>query len=198
MNDHTAEGGRDQLIRAAMRAVARHGSKGATVRLIAADAGVTNGLIVHHFGTKGRLIAEVDALVLDRLRSAMTVEADITTPTAATEAIATQLSSVIGGDPDLRSYLRRSMLEATPAGRSVFRELIETSTAQLRRFGSVSSRSEQRWLAVQILSVNLAGLLFEPFLAETLGGDPFSTAAVDARTTANRHFIETALAINRP
>ena len=41
---------------------------GASIRAIAADAGVSAGLVMHHFGSKDRLRAECDAQVLATIR----------------------------------------------------------------------------------------------------------------------------------
>lgn len=50
--------GRDRLINAALYCMARYGQKGTTVRTIAEHAGVTPGLVKHHFGSKEGLLVE--------------------------------------------------------------------------------------------------------------------------------------------
>lgn len=66
----------DRSTRARMRdaAVARFGRDGfgAAVRVIAADAGVSPGLVIHHFGSKDALRAECDEHVLRRIRESKT------------------------------------------------------------------------------------------------------------------------------
>ena len=62
----------DLTARARIRdaAVARFGRDGfgVGVRAIAADAGVSAALVIHHFGSKDGLRAECDAFVLDAVR----------------------------------------------------------------------------------------------------------------------------------
>ena len=48
---------RRQLGEAALRCIRRHGNAGVSVRQIAAEAGVTQGLITHHFGEINELVA---------------------------------------------------------------------------------------------------------------------------------------------
>ncbi len=48
---------RRELIDATLRSLERHGRDGASIRRISAIAGVSSGLINHHFGNKARLIA---------------------------------------------------------------------------------------------------------------------------------------------
>lgn len=59
---------RDKLIAAAFRVVARDGLDAASVKAIAAEAGVTPGLLHYHFPTKERLIADaMDVALADYL-----------------------------------------------------------------------------------------------------------------------------------
>lgn len=62
-----ARGARDRIRDSAIGEFARKGYAGASVRSIAADAGVTPGLIVHHFGTKAALREACDARVIEVL-----------------------------------------------------------------------------------------------------------------------------------
>lgn len=50
--------GRQALLDAAVRVVARAGLRGLTYRAVAAEAGVTQGLVAHHFGSRAALIHE--------------------------------------------------------------------------------------------------------------------------------------------
>lgn len=52
------EARRRQLIEATARCLARHGMEGTTVRVVAAEAGVSPGLVRHHFAGMHDLIAE--------------------------------------------------------------------------------------------------------------------------------------------
>lgn len=62
---------RARILRAALRQFAAHGFKGATVRAIAHDAGVSVGLLQFHFPSKQQLRAECDAYVFTVLRQAL-------------------------------------------------------------------------------------------------------------------------------
>lgn len=61
---------RHSLIEAAVRVLAREGAGGASVRAIAAEAGVSPGLVTHHFGSVDALIAATYAHVEARVASA--------------------------------------------------------------------------------------------------------------------------------
>ena len=59
-------GGREALLEATVRVVARAGLRKVTNRVVAEEAGVTHGLVSHHFGTRDALVAEALKYVLDR------------------------------------------------------------------------------------------------------------------------------------
>jgi AcrR family transcriptional regulator len=184
--------GRSQLIDSAIRAVAVHGRKGATVRIIADDASVTPGLIMHHFGTKACLLEEADHVVANRFREAMTTPADTLSAEETIKAIASQLSTLIGAEPELRAYVRRSLLEATPSGASIFDQLVDVTLKQVHKYRPEQTTTDQdlRWTATQVVAINLAGLIFEPFLDKWTEQPPFSAAEVARRTSANARFIQ--------
>jgi hypothetical protein len=67
--------------------------------------------------------------------------------------------------------LRRALLEATPAGRALFARIADLFVQRLERHADpkvLPSGSQLVWLAVEIVAVNLAGVIFEPMLARVL------------------------------
>lgn len=84
----TAEDRRRQLGEAALRCIQRNGHAGVSVRQIAAEAGVTQGLITHHFGEVNELVAYAFDLMAADIQSgiaAAIAEAD-DTPAARMDA----------------------------------------------------------------------------------------------------------------
>lgn len=65
--------GRSRLVDAALACLAEHGHQGATVRRIAERAGVTAGLVRHHFDGKDALLVEayrqINRQALDRMQA---------------------------------------------------------------------------------------------------------------------------------
>lgn len=62
---------RAHLIEATARVLAERGTAGASVRAIAAEAGVSAGLVTHHFASIDALIAQTYAQVADRVAKAL-------------------------------------------------------------------------------------------------------------------------------
>jgi TetR/AcrR family transcriptional repressor of bet genes len=62
---------REALIEATLRCLKRHGHDGASVRRISAEAGVSIGLINHHFPSKSGLVAEAYDTLASSLRESL-------------------------------------------------------------------------------------------------------------------------------
>ena len=72
----TPEDRRRQLGEAALRCIVKHGNAGVSVRQISAEAGVTQGLITHHFGEINELVAYAFDIMSDGMLQAITAAVD--------------------------------------------------------------------------------------------------------------------------
>lgn len=72
----TAEDRRRQLGEAALRCIQKNGHSGVSVRQIAAEAGVTQGLITHHFGEVNELVAYAFEILTEDLHSSISAAID--------------------------------------------------------------------------------------------------------------------------
>lgn len=100
--------GRVALLDAAVRVVARGGLRKLTYRAVAEEAGVTHGLVVHHFGSRDVLIEEA---VGHAIRSSLSVSS-LDTNTGAVEDFASGLVNMVEEGPDLQAFQYELMLEA--------------------------------------------------------------------------------------
>ncbi|MGJ5832429.1 TetR/AcrR family transcriptional regulator [Streptomyces ossamyceticus] len=88
--------------------MARGGLRKLTYRAVAAEAGVTHGLVAHHFGSR-------DALLEEALRwcVARSIEASALVPASGRlEDFAATLADVIAADPDLQAFQYELKLES--------------------------------------------------------------------------------------
>jgi AcrR family transcriptional regulator len=88
---------------AALRCIVKHGNAGVSVRQIAAEAGVTQGLITHHFGEINELVAYAFDIMSTGLLQAIVkaVEEAERTPTARLDAFIEASFSPILFDRDV-------------------------------------------------------------------------------------------------
>jgi TetR/AcrR family transcriptional regulator, regulator of cefoperazone and chloramphenicol sensitivity len=108
---------------AAIGQFADRGFRAATIKNIAQAAGVSTGLVQHHFGTKQRLRAACDDAVLERVQRQLEVvvnsDRDVTEPGFA--------SALYASSPMLVRYLIRLLLDGGPAAATLF-DAIATGT----------------------------------------------------------------------
>ena len=109
--------GRARLRDAAIEGFAAQGF-GESLRTIAARAGVSAGLVRHHFGSKEALRAECDATVLQRYRT-LKAESFQTSPAQLFAAFPSAKGSGI-----LLVYILRSVREGGAAGREFIEALV--------------------------------------------------------------------------
>lgn len=165
----------------ALRLFAEHGPDAVTVRQIAGAAGVSPGLVVHHFGSKEGLKHVVDQQVLDAFDAMF---AEVTGPAAGglfdpaasgslVEAILTHLPA----DSPIPGYLRHLVLGDSPAGRELFAKLHAASRdvlASLSAAGLASPGADPAVRAAFLMANDLAVLLLREQLTAVLGVDPLS------------------------
>ena len=104
---------------AALRLFGERGVEGTTIRDIARAAGVSGGLIRHHFGSKEDLRAACDAYALKRLveiKEQAILQGQIANP----GFLASAQPAVVG----LLQYFARSMADGSPAAASMFDEMV--------------------------------------------------------------------------
>ncbi|MHB9856289.1 TetR/AcrR family transcriptional regulator [Streptomyces krungchingensis] len=100
--------GREALLNAAVRVVARGGLRKLTYRAVAEEAGVTHGLVVHHFGSRDALI---EATLAHTIRTSLTTSA-LEPGTGKVADFAAGVSEMVTADPDLQAFQYELLLEA--------------------------------------------------------------------------------------
>ena len=152
----------------------------ATVRQIAARAGVSAGLITHHFGSKDSLRAECDAEVLRRILE-LKVETIRMSPGQAVGRIAQldEYGSTFG-------YALRSVREGGEVGRAFLQGMIDDAreyTAAAVEAGMVKPSADEEARLELLVTQSLGGML----LQLTLHGETdFSDGAALIRSVSER------------
>jgi TetR/AcrR family transcriptional regulator, regulator of cefoperazone and chloramphenicol sensitivity len=177
---------RARLRDAAVRLFAERGVAGTSVRDIAEAAGVTAGLITHHFGSKERLKAAVDELMIEVFTAPLTAPADRSSPT--TDGVAEALAHTMAAHPDLRAYLRRSFLENDPASGEVFDRfvgLLRERLAEMQAAGALRADLDLDWAPLQVLFLHFGPLLLGPAVERILNIDSYADDVIRRRSRAH-------------
>jgi TetR/AcrR family transcriptional regulator, regulator of cefoperazone and chloramphenicol sensitivity len=166
----------------ALRLFALHGPDAVTVRQIAAAAGVSPALVVHHYGSKQGLRSAVDdhvAEVFDALFAEFAGEhgAELRELVArgSGASVAEQLLRGLPPDSPVPSYLRRLLLAGDPVGTAMVRRWFEATRAMVRALieqGLMRLGGDPEMRVAILMTNDLAVLLLREQLSAVLGVDP--------------------------
>ncbi|WEH13993.1 TetR family transcriptional regulator [Streptomyces sp. VNUA24] len=127
--------GREALLNAAVRVVARGGLRRLTYRAVAQEAGVTHGLVVHHFGSRDALIEEALA---HTIRSSLDTSS-LEPGTGEVADFSIGLSEMVTADPDTQAFQYELLLESRrrpellPQIRELYDEYFDAARRELGR-----------------------------------------------------------------
>jgi AcrR family transcriptional regulator len=163
----------DLTTRARIRAaaIARfpiHGYAETTIRAIAADAGVSPGLVVHHFESKEGLRGQCDRYVIDTMMEAKT-EAMRQGTYRQAGAVAALYQLV---EP-LLPYLAWTLSTGGEAAQRIFDDLVDDVTAQLEEglWGEIGPGDDPRKQAAVVVTMQLGGLVLHDHYSRAMGVD---------------------------
>jgi TetR/AcrR family transcriptional regulator, regulator of cefoperazone and chloramphenicol sensitivity len=152
---------------AAMDLYAEYGEDHTSMRAIAAAAGVTVGLVVHHFGTKDRLRDAVDQLVVDYFAQAI-AQAPITgTPAEIGAARDAAVAGMLAANPAVVNYLRRAVLNPNTSGGPLLERLTDLArreVTQLRAAGVASTTRPESSQVIGVMVRQLGRLFLQPMI----------------------------------
>jgi TetR/AcrR family transcriptional regulator, regulator of cefoperazone and chloramphenicol sensitivity len=160
----------------ALELFARDGPDAVTLRRIAAAAGVSPALVVHHYGSKQRLRVAVDehvAAVIDAMFADL-ASADWTADGLGLSFAELLLQQLPPGSP-IPGYLRRLLLAGDRAGTDLFRRWHAATTAVLEELVAAGMARPSRDPAIRaafLLANDVAVLLLREQLSDVLGVDP--------------------------
>jgi TetR/AcrR family transcriptional regulator, regulator of cefoperazone and chloramphenicol sensitivity len=184
--------GAERLLHAALELFGERGFDGTTVRAIAERAGVTPGLVVHHYGTKAALRAAVDRLVLDSIAEAWGELADIA-PTDDHMAIRRRgFEALFQQRPPIGRYLRRSLLESSEASDAIFDGIMAVSRRlfePLRTAGLTRPTSDPDAQLLLATSTGLMSALLPRHIERHLGASLGSREGVERWSAAEYEFM---------
>ncbi|MGA8117681.1 MAG: TetR family transcriptional regulator [Actinocatenispora sp.] len=166
----------------ALRLFATHGPETVSLRVLAQSAGVSPGLVTHHFGSEAGLREAVDAhvhRVFDELFAAMDHTGWGDQRTAG--LLAEMFVSALPPDSPIPTYVRRLLLSGDPAGQRVIQRWYRSSRAVLDRWeatGVVRPTDDPAARAAFLMMNDVAVLLLREHLTALLGADPLDSAGM--------------------
>ncbi|WP_329001065.1 TetR family transcriptional regulator [Kribbella sp. NBC_00709] len=163
----------------ALELFAERGADAVSVRDIAAAAGVSHALVLHHYGSKQRLREVVDeyvAGVFDEMFAAVAADPGDFSGGSSASFAELMLTAVPSGSP-IPAYLRRLLVNGDPVGQVLFRQLFDAGVVMIEQLTAAGAMRASGDVAVRaaFLTVNdLAMVLLRDQLTAVLGVDPLS------------------------
>jgi AcrR family transcriptional regulator len=144
--------------------------------MIADAAGVSIGLIQHHFDTKADLIHAVDDHVMAVINEAMAAPLP-PPPGDPIAALGERVTTLIADHSDALDYLARALTDGNPVGAVVFDRLVPIITAhwdQLRENHRTRPDLDSTWAALNPIILALGAFILRPHIDRHLP-EPFAT-----------------------
>jgi AcrR family transcriptional regulator len=165
---------------AAIDCIAEHGVAGTTARKVAALAGVSPGLVIHHFDSMDGLRLACDQYVVGAIRERKEAAA------AAGPAFDVLASLRTGNIGQLGRYLARVLVDDSPAVTRLVDDLVADAEDYMQRFveaGMARPSDDPRARAAVLMIWGLGALVLHDHVQRLLGVD-LTDRNVDAATLA--------------
>ncbi|HEX3714742.1 MAG TPA: TetR/AcrR family transcriptional regulator [Trebonia sp.] len=184
---------RARIREAALRLYAEHGLRATSIRMVADEAGLSPGAVMHHFKSKDVLAEAVQHAVIAKIRQVVSEVGLDAPPPVATRERRQAFDQLVSDNPAIAGYLRRVILEGGPAGAALFTEgfeLVRSEMQALVEAHVARPLPDPEVGLVLYRAVHLAHIVFGPLIEQMLGlslSDPavlarFRDAAVDLLT----------------
>jgi AcrR family transcriptional regulator len=167
---------------AALEGFARDGVAATSIRDVARAAGVSPGLVQHHFKTKADLERAVNEHVVQIATEAYEGFEE-STATATTDellrAMGDRITVFVREQRAALLYVIRSAAQGEEAGLHIFDAflaLIDTQVQRLAEEGTLRADIDRLWLGLHVVLFNLGTVLLEPAIDRHLPG-PFRDPA---------------------
>lgn len=152
---------------AALALFAEQGADRVSMRAVAAAAGVTVGLVQHHFKTKEGLRSAVDQLIVDYHAQAIASAPVEGTPAQIAAARDRSVRHMFETHPEVVNYVRRAMLDPASDNGQLFARLTELSRSEIvkaRESGLASTQRPESAQVIEIMVRQLGQLFLQPMV----------------------------------
>ncbi len=171
---------RSRIRDAAVLLFGRGGYDATSLRVIAQHAGVSAGLVIHHFGSKEQLRAACDEHIVEAIlgRKESLAGSDLAS------TMQRWLADVDSFRPDL-DYLSRMITDGSDSGDRLFDSLVDRTEKMLddgEAAGIMTASSDRRMRAVLVATYGLVPLIFERHIGRALGEPGLSERAIRRMT----------------
>jgi AcrR family transcriptional regulator len=182
---------------AALQGFADKGVAATSIRDVAAAAGLSPGLVQHHFGTKARLREAVNEYVIAVAVETFRGLVGEGGGEPAWEAMGDTVTAWVRDNAVALRYLARALAEGDEEAARIFDALVEIARtgwlAPLDGDGRLRADADRDWAALHVVVFNLACVFFEPAISRHLPGPFFGPDQLQRWNTATTELYRRAL-----
>ncbi|MFN6549790.1 TetR/AcrR family transcriptional regulator [Mycolicibacterium septicum] len=152
---------------AALDLYSKSGPDRISLRAIASEAGVTLGLVQHHYKTKAGLRDAVDQLVVDYFATALAEVPDAEHPADLAAARDEAVRRMLAANPPVVDYVRRAVLDPSGENLHLLDALVDLTAREvstLRKSGRASTRRRESTQIVAVLVRQMGEMLLAPLV----------------------------------
>lgn len=152
---------------AALDLYSKSGPDRISLRAIASEAGVTLGLVQHHYKTKAGLRDAVDQLVVDYFATALAEVPDAEHPADLAGARDEAVRRMLAANPPVVDYVRRAVLDPYGENLHLLDALVDLTAREvstLRKSGRASTRRRESTQIVAVLVRQMGEMLLAPLV----------------------------------
>jgi len=197
-NDKRDKGGRQRLIDAALKLFGEKGFDAVRARDVAAEAGVSHGLIRHHFSSMDGLRKAVDQSIGARFQHLLDQvpmgNPDELLGELMAAAEATYMDPVAA--EQWWTYLRRSFLENSDASQELFDALADYYDEAMVRWGAsdrIRDDMDPTWQALFHLFLDMGTMTIAPFVKRRYGLRLSDRGTMEQRNRYIKDIVENGL-----
>jgi AcrR family transcriptional regulator len=168
----------ERIRNAALKSFATNGTSATSLRTVAEAAGVSVGLVQHHFSNKAGLIKAVDDYALSVV-IAIIARPMSGPPTDSLDEMGSRVTQMVAEHQDVLDYCGRALIDGSPLGDMIFDMLVNSGTA---RWHQRAERGESRpnldvtWAAINSLVLALGTVILRSHIERHLR-EPLSAPA---------------------
>ncbi len=180
---------------AALELFAARGVAATSLRTVAKAAGVSPGLIIHHFGSKEGLCDAVDEAVVKRIELALgevPIEpGDNELHKARREAV----MALLRRQPALCDYIGRALSEGTQDSAALFHRLFTSASRDraLLEAGAIRPESDAFWRTIHQMLLVVGPLMMRPMIERELDGSLLEEGNFERWMQANADLLQNGL-----
>jgi AcrR family transcriptional regulator len=156
----------DRILNAALQVFAQRGTSDATLQMVADTAGVSVGLVQHHFGTKDGLIKAVDGVAMNLISSTMFAALKSPGPDSV-EEIGRAVHCLLTEHLVVMDYLGRAVASETPSGIALFDAMARSGIERWERMvesGDAVDGLDPVWAGLNPLILTLGSIILRRHL----------------------------------